>query len=432
MTARPEPQRTSSYSSAKRHASFGSAREVPLPSPNLQKEKFSYFPDMSSPRQSAFETPIDDRDPPTPQPVFPHPRPYSLPHTSSGSSASTSSSASADSDPSPSELYKGPGSTVDRSSSASLPLPNQLPFHALPKVAGPSLRLAHPLVSEVAKSRLDEEPPESEHDTPKHDLRTTRSLRDPQPFKSSRNSGNSFFSDSSHATALRRPLSSSSSSLPPPEPPTILPPPSPPSNMGTMTAQPKPSPPPSSTPNHTPPSMMMNANDLPPVLPPRSTPRSSNPPDPGRSSPITNASGSTVTTSSISPPGQQQQRNINGQLSSSTLHQDHNASPAYAPFLSHLPPPADSWIEVETSPTEYRLNVRLPGFKRDGITLATKRRRILHVVADSWENGGGHFERRISFGYDADLVQVRAEFDGEMLKVVVPRRASASGMMGMI
>jgi len=36
----------------------------------------------------------------------------------------------------------------------------------------------------------------------------------------------------------------------------------------------------------------------------------------------------------------------------------------------------------------------------------------------------GHFERRISFGYDADLVQVRAEFDGVMLKIVVPRRAS--------
>ena len=34
----------------------------------------------------------------------------------------------------------------------------------------------------------------------------------------------------------------------------------------------------------------------------------------------------------------------------------------------------------------------------------------------------GHFERRISFGYDADLVQVRAEFDGEHLQVIVPRR----------
>lgn len=36
--------------------------------------------------------------------------------------------------------------------------------------------------------------------------------------------------------------------------------------------------------------------------------------------------------------------------------------------------------------------------------------------------GLGHFERRISFGYDADLGQVRAEFDGEMLRISVPRR----------
>lgn len=64
-------------------------------------------------------------------------------------------------------------------------------------------------------------------------------------------------------------------------------------------------------------------------------------------------------------------------------------SAPYEPFLSHAPPPADSWIEVETTQQEYKLNVRLPGFKRDAITLATKKRRILHVVADSWENGGG-------------------------------------------
>ncbi|KIM45288.1 hypothetical protein M413DRAFT_66521 [Hebeloma cylindrosporum] len=98
--------------------------------------------------------------------------------------------------------------------------------------------------------------------------------------------------------------------------------------------------------------------------------------------------------------------------------------PPYVPFLSHAPPPPDSWIQVETTPTEYRLHVRLPGFSREGITLATKRRRILHVVADRWGEGGGHFERRISFGYDADLVHVRAEFDGVMLKIIIPRRAS--------
>ncbi|KAJ7141399.1 hypothetical protein C8R44DRAFT_604424 [Mycena epipterygia] len=107
---------------------------------------------------------------------------------------------------------------------------------------------------------------------------------------------------------------------------------------------------------------------------------------------------------------------------------------SYEPFLSHAPPPVDSWIEVETTPGEYRLIVRLPGFKRDGITLATKKRRILHVVADSWEpESGGHFERRISFGYDADLAQVRAEFDGELLRVVIPRRMPAAmGVQAMV
>lgn len=116
-----------------------------------------------------------------------------------------------------------------------------------------------------------------------------------------------------------------------------------------------------------------------------------------------------------------------------------SAAASPAPFLSHAPPPPDTSIEVETSASAYRLNVRLPAFKRDAITLATKKRRILHIVADRWESGGGqyrralvygalvifcssgHFERRISFGYDADLVHVRAEFDGEVLRITVPR-----------
>lgn len=93
----------------------------------------------------------------------------------------------------------------------------------------------------------------------------------------------------------------------------------------------------------------------------------------------------------------------------------------YDSFLCHAPPP-DTWIAVETSPSEYRLVVRLPGFRRDGITISTRRRRILHVVADSWEPEGGHFERRVLFGYDADLAQVRAEFDGQILRIIVPRR----------
>jgi hypothetical protein len=34
----------------------------------------------------------------------------------------------------------------------------------------------------------------------------------------------------------------------------------------------------------------------------------------------------------------------------------------------------------------------------------------------------GHFERRISFGYDADMATIRAEFNGDLLRVTIPRR----------
>ncbi|KAL1942817.1 hypothetical protein VTO73DRAFT_5057 [Trametes versicolor] len=105
------------------------------------------------------------------------------------------------------------------------------------------------------------------------------------------------------------------------------------------------------------------------------------------------------------------------------LSTDRGPTAPYEPFLAHAPAPQDSFISVDTRPTEYRLIVRLPGFRRDAITVSTRKRRVLHVVADSWEPDGGHFEQRISFGYDALLAQVRAEFDGELLQVIVPRRA---------
>ncbi|KAI0675381.1 hypothetical protein C8Q78DRAFT_540981 [Trametes maxima] len=132
------------------------------------------------------------------------------------------------------------------------------------------------------------------------------------------------------------------------------------------------------------------------------------------------------------------------------LSTDRGPTAPYEPFLAHAPAPQDSFIAVDTKPGEYRLIVRLPGFRRDAITVSTRKRRILHVVADSWEPNGvfintrssatyhyaftapppprprgfvGHFEQRISFGYDALLAQVRAEFDGEHLQVIVPRRS---------
>ncbi|KAI0373956.1 hypothetical protein BV20DRAFT_1033402 [Pilatotrama ljubarskyi] len=105
------------------------------------------------------------------------------------------------------------------------------------------------------------------------------------------------------------------------------------------------------------------------------------------------------------------------------LSTDRGPTAPYEPFLARAPAPRDSYIAVDTKPAEYRLVIRLPGFRRDAITVSTRKRRILHVVADSWEPNGGHFEQRISFGYDALLAHVRAEFDGEHLQVIVPRRA---------
>lgn len=136
----------------------------------------------------------------------------------------------------------------------------------------------------------------------------------------------------------------------------------------------------------------------------------------------------------------------------------HGRAP-YDSFLCHSPP-ANTWIAVETSHSEYSLLVRLPGFRRDGMLvyflsisnlfnsytpsepllqegvayyMSSQIRGSLKAVCPTIPNNVvmysvytlGHFERRVSFGYDAELAQVRAEFDGEMLRIVVPRRLSA-------
>jgi hypothetical protein len=55
-------------------------------------------------------------------------------------------------------------------------------------------------------------------------------------------------------------------------------------------------------------------------------------------------------------------------------------------------------------------------------TISARRRHILHIAANGWELGGGHFERCVKFGYDADLTRVSAELDGDRLDVSVPKR----------
>jgi HSP20 family molecular chaperone IbpA len=114
----------------------------------------------------------------------------------------------------------------------------------------------------------------------------------------------------------------------------------------------------------------------------------------------------------------------------------------YIPFLSSSDAPPDCEIDIQAHSNLYYILVNLPGFSSQDITLATKRRRILHLVADKWGEGGGlllfsrpfllslihlpgHFEKKIVFGYDADLTRVRAEFNGDLLTITIPRRATS-------
>ncbi|UZJ56864.1 hypothetical protein CBS101457_006184 [Exobasidium rhododendri] len=87
------------------------------------------------------------------------------------------------------------------------------------------------------------------------------------------------------------------------------------------------------------------------------------------------------------------------------------------------PAPASTDFQIETHATHYTLKTRLPGFTLDGITLATKHHHQLFIMADKWDDSnGGHFEKRITFGDDADLRCTKAKFDGSLLDITVPRR----------
>ena len=87
-------------------------------------------------------------------------------------------------------------------------------------------------------------------------------------------------------------------------------------------------------------------------------------------------------------------------------------------------------VEVNTTSSTYTLAIHLPSFHRDEITVSLRKHRVLHIVADRFLTLSGvlhnaedeHFEKRISFGYDADMRGVRADFSDEVLRVVVPRK----------
>ncbi|KAK1226096.1 hypothetical protein PQX77_010963 [Marasmius sp. AFHP31] len=563
MNRPPGPGRLPSFS--KRHASFDSPREIPLPSPlaldggrdgrgyfdipkvdgreevrkemkEREREKahshsrsyhhthhhhhskesnhsreshpsYQHHSPHSSIDRSTPPPPPPLHEPTTPtattttttKPIFPHPRPYSLPHSSSSSSSSGGSETqfSTPNEHEPSSLGLGLGKP-DRSSSASLPLPAQIPYHTLPRAQlDGSLTSGSGSVSRNGKF-FREPPPLRPPPAPPHSASgsfalasssgsgagmgtgTGAGLGSKLPYleddeEEDTNGGNymtalrpktkhraglashppvileegasglarSSSVGSAHAQVTTPVVATASASTPTPITASTS---TSSSNSATSSSSaftpstseevwrnppPVQPPGPRTTPSPRPVlGGVVNPSDLPPVLPPqrmRGAGGSSSVGNP--SSRVGHGSGSGggggTTTMAIPPPLPHTPPNPFSQTQTPTMMTPTlNNPPAYAPFLSPLPPPPERcWVEVETTPREYKLNIRLEGFKRDGITLATRRRRILHVVADSWDTeGGGHFERRISFGYDADLVGVRAEFDGEWLRVSVPRR----------
>lgn len=66
----------------------------------------------------------------------------------------------------------------------------------------------------------------------------------------------------------------------------------------------------------------------------------------------------------------------------------------------------------------------LPGFSLDNITVAMRRGHKVHVVADSYGENGGHFEKLVHLGSDVSSVAPRAEFNGTDLNVYIQRRPS--------
>ncbi|KAH9485557.1 hypothetical protein JR316_0002467 [Psilocybe cubensis] len=400
--AETRPAAAPRYSHSKRHASFNSPREVPLPSPtHTDSNPFALFSAPTEPprqpltRQLSADSLIQPPRPPISRVnsdrAYPPSRPFSLPQTVPPRPAEPAPPPPTPPVPQPDDLPS------TRFSSASLPPPSQIPFHTLPR-ANSDLAMPHrfPPLDEISSSsssssRDSINTSDSSDNASSSAPTSVRSTSDnPSSPSKSRISDSQSTNDASH---LPRPQPRPVSPFRAPQPPPQRRPPPTPSDFHTAMRR-------FMTPSS---SSAPSATSLPTSYPP---------PEPPVILPYDSADDSTSFSAS------------NSSSSTAPASTSSRSQPPYVPFLSHAPPPPDSWIQVETTMNEYRLNVRLPGFSREGITLATKRRRILHVVADSWENGGGHFERRISFGYDADLVQVRAEFDGVMLRIVVPRRTS--------
>ncbi|GJJ06497.1 hypothetical protein Clacol_000689 [Clathrus columnatus] len=339
---RPVIERQGSYS--KRHSSFDTHRETPYPR--------GYF---TPPMPTHLHITVDDRDQNT-----------TVPSEHSDSILYPAESTKHDATPDSSQTQQDTISNSEKMSSHSVPLPDSVPYSALPALVppqDPSTRYLYP--------RPAPNPPSSSSSKPLNESIPVTSISS-QKIPSRQSPSPPLLADDDFDTNTLPCIPPSySTRFSEPLPPRLA------ALYSKFTTRP------ASLPHALTSNFTQNGDtDIPPPQPP------------------------TI----LTPPP--------------PLSRGNNRKPApHEPFLPpKQPPPDHTYIAVETLNHEYILVVRLPGFQRDAITLAARRRRVLHVVADNWSENGGHFERRITFGYDADLYSVRAEFDGEFLKIHVPRK----------
>ncbi|GAA5944702.1 hypothetical protein JCM3775_007582 [Rhodotorula graminis] len=94
-------------------------------------------------------------------------------------------------------------------------------------------------------------------------------------------------------------------------------------------------------------------------------------------------------------------------------------------FLDERPEPPNTSLDIDRSdPSQVVVRVHLPGFSLDNITVAMRRGHKVHVVADSYGESGGHYEKLVTLGSDVSSAAPRAEFDGTLLRIFIHRRPS--------
>ncbi|GAA5820727.1 hypothetical protein JCM3770_005265 [Rhodotorula araucariae] len=94
-------------------------------------------------------------------------------------------------------------------------------------------------------------------------------------------------------------------------------------------------------------------------------------------------------------------------------------------FLDDRPEPPGTMLEIDRSePSQVIVRVRLPGFSLENITVAMRRGHKVHIVADSYGEAGGHYEKLVMLGSDISSAAPRAEFDGTLLRIIIQRRPS--------